>query len=178
MGRECRPPPDKVKPYSRTLAPLQARFDLSEHRQQIGHRINHEMCTSRPERRRHTIPNGLPLLGRCAGVFSQRQPSWAARKRQCNAALLWALRGRLSEFRDYTRNHWRLGLLGALASTLAYGTILWAMTQAPIAMVAALRESSVIFAVLISALWFKEGQLKRGLIASIVLIFGVFLLRS
>jgi drug/metabolite transporter (DMT)-like permease len=52
------------------------------------------------------------------------------------------------------------------------------MTQAPIAMVAALRESSVIFAVLIGALWFKEGHLRRGIVAGAVVMAGVFLLRN
>mgnify|MGYP000884342837 CR=1 FL=1 len=55
---------------------------------------------------------------------------------------------------QYFLTHWRLGFVGAIAAMLAYATVLWAMTQAPIAMVAALRESSVIFAVLIGALWF------------------------
>lgn len=79
---------------------------------------------------------------------------------------------------QYFLTHWRLGFIGASAATLAYGTVLWAMTQAPIAMVAALRESSVIFAVLIGALWFKEGHLRSGVIASAVVVAGIILLRS
>ena len=49
------------------------------------------------------------------------------------------------------------GLLGGAASLGAYGIVLWAMTRAPIAAVAALRETSVLFAALIGALWLKEG---------------------
>jgi len=79
---------------------------------------------------------------------------------------------------QYFLSHWRLGFVGASAATLAYGTVLWAMTQAPIAMVAALRESSVIFAVLIGALWFKEGHLRRGIIAGAVVVAGIILLRG
>ena len=49
------------------------------------------------------------------------------------------------------------GLLGGAASLGAYAIVLWAMTRAPIAAVAALRETSVLFAALIGALWLKEG---------------------
>lgn len=93
-------------------------------------------------------------------------------------ALLMGLRSDRGALRPYFLSHWRLGLLGATAALLAYATVLWAMTQAPIAMVAALRESSVIFAVLIGALWFKEGHLRRGIVAATVVMAGVFLLRS
>jgi drug/metabolite transporter (DMT)-like permease len=93
-------------------------------------------------------------------------------------ALLMGLRSDRGALRSYFLSHWRLGLLGATAALLAYATVLWAMTQAPIAMVAALRESSVIFAVLIGALWFKEGHLRRGIVAATVVMAGVFLLRS
>ncbi len=52
---------------------------------------------------------------------------------------------------------WRRGLLGGAASLGAYGIVLWAMTRAPVAAVAALRETSVLFAALIGAVWLKEG---------------------
>lgn len=80
--------------------------------------------------------------------------------------------------RQYFKQHWRLGLLGALCSTCAYTAILWAMTRAPIAMVAALRESSVIFAVLIGSLWFNEGRFRLGVLAASLVVFGILLLRS
>jgi drug/metabolite transporter (DMT)-like permease len=86
-------------------------------------------------------------------------------------------RRRGPQMRDYFAQHWRLGLLGALCSTGAYTAILWAMTQAPIAMVAALRESSVIFAVLIGSLWFGEGRLRLGLVAGCLVVAGILLLR-
>jgi len=91
--------------------------------------------------------------------------------------LLWQYRRRGRPMFDYFRSHWRLGLIGALCSTTAYSTILWAMTQAPVAMIAALRESSVVFAVLIGSLWFKEGRLHQGLMAGAAVVFGILLLR-
>lgn len=43
------------------------------------------------------------------------------------------------------------GLMGGACSVGSYGLALWAMTQAPIALVAALRETSVVFGTLIAA---------------------------
>lgn len=60
-------------------------------------------------------------------------------------ALLAALRAR-----------WRTGAAGGVLTLTAYGIVLWAMTQAPIALVAALRETSVVFGVAIASLLLKE----------------------
>ncbi|HEX6793421.1 MAG TPA: EamA family transporter [Casimicrobiaceae bacterium] len=57
----------------------------------------------------------------------------------------------------YLGRSWRRGLLGGVASLGAYGIVLFAMTRAPVAAVAALRETSVLFAAVIGALWLKEG---------------------
>lgn len=56
----------------------------------------------------------------------------------------------------YLQRHWRRGLFGGACTLTSYALALWAMTQAPIALVAALRETSVIFAVLIAALVLRE----------------------
>ena len=77
----------------------------------------------------------------------------------------------------YVRRHWATGFLGAGVATSAYAIVLWAMTQAPIAVVAALRESSVIFAVLIGYLWFREGRLRPGLLAAGLVAIGVVLIK-
>ena len=52
---------------------------------------------------------------------------------------------------------WRRGLLGGFCSVAAYGIVLWAMTRAPVAAVAALRETSVLFAAIIGTVLLKEG---------------------
>ena len=66
---------------------------------------------------------------------------------------------------------YHLALLGTLASLGSYGIALWAMTQAPVATVAALREASVLFAALLGAILFKEVfGLQRG--AGTLLIVG------
>ena len=64
---------------------------------------------------------------------------------------------------SYMRGRWPLALLGMLASLGSYGIALWAMTQAPVATVAALREVSVLFAALLGAIFLKEKfGLQRG----------------
>jgi drug/metabolite transporter (DMT)-like permease len=57
----------------------------------------------------------------------------------------------------YLRRGWRRGLLGGACSLGAYAIVLFAMTRAPVAAVAALRETSVLFAALIGGVWLKEG---------------------
>lgn len=79
--------------------------------------------------------------------------------------------------RGYFAAHWCIGLFAAGCSMTAYSLVLWAMTQAPVALVAALRETSVIFAVLIGSVWFREGRLRSGLVAAALVVAGIFLLR-
>lgn len=56
----------------------------------------------------------------------------------------------------YLRRHWRRGLAGGACTLASYALALWAMTQAPIALVAALRETSVVFATLLAATLLRE----------------------
>jgi drug/metabolite transporter (DMT)-like permease len=64
--------------------------------------------------------------------------------RNANAVLSVPLRG------------WGKGFIGGLCTLCAYGLALWAMTQAPIALVAALRETSVLMGTALGALLLKE----------------------
>jgi phosphonate utilization associated putative membrane protein len=77
----------------------------------------------------------------------------------------------------YARRRGPLLLLGACASLGSYGIALWAMTRAPVAAVAALRESSVLFATLIGVLVLKEGFTPRRAIATGAIAVGVMALR-
>jgi len=77
----------------------------------------------------------------------------------------------------YVRNQWRRGLLGGFCSVAAYAIVLWAMTRAPVAAVAALRETSVIFAALIGALWLKEGFGFARLAGAATVVLGVATLK-
>ncbi len=69
-----------------------------------------------------------------------------------------------------------LGLTGGLISGLAYGLALFAKTLAPIGIVSAVRETSVIFAALIGVYWLGEGPAKRRLVAASVVALGVIIL--
>ena len=77
----------------------------------------------------------------------------------------------------YAKQRWPLALGGALASLGSYGITLWAMTQAPVAMVAALRETSVLFAVLMGAWFLKERFNPRRLTGTLIILAGVMALR-
>ncbi len=70
---------------------------------------------------------------------------------------------------------WR-GLLAGCLSVAAYGAVIWAQTKAPLAEVAALRETGVISAAVIGALFFKEGFGFRRIIAAGVVALGIVLI--
>ncbi|KAF0171915.1 MAG: DMT family permease [Rhodobacteraceae bacterium] len=75
------------------------------------------------------------------------------------------------------RKAWGSGLLAAAASYGAYGVSVWAMTKAPIAVVAAVRETSILFAVLIGWLVFGEKMTRGKALAACVIVSGVILTR-
>jgi drug/metabolite transporter (DMT)-like permease len=64
------------------------------------------------------------------------------------------------------------GSLAGVLSLVAYGLVLWAQTRGALAVVAALRETSVVFAALIGALAFGERLPTRRIIASAVIAAG------
>ena len=73
----------------------------------------------------------------------------------------------------------RAGLLiGGPASFAAYGIVVWAFTQAPIAMVTALRETSIVFALLIGVGLFGERLNLAKLASTTATIAGAALLRA
>lgn len=72
---------------------------------------------------------------------------------------------------------WRLGFGGALASYASYAVAVWAMTRAPIALVAGLRESSVAFGLLIGWLWFSEPMTKGKALSVAMIVGGIALMR-
>jgi len=69
-----------------------------------------------------------------------------------------------------------LALLGGVISGCAYGLVLYAKTLAPLGLVSALRETSVIFAAMIGVLWFGEGPRARRLIAAGIVAIGIILI--
>ncbi|MCT9810834.1 DMT family transporter [Acidovorax sp. Be4] len=78
----------------------------------------------------------------------------------------------------YMAGRWRIAWLGTLASLGSYGIALWAMTQAPVAVVAALRETSVLFAALIGTLFLREAFGPRRALGVGMVLAGVMVLRG
>jgi drug/metabolite transporter (DMT)-like permease len=69
------------------------------------------------------------------------------------------------------------GLAGGAMQTLSYGIVLWAMTLAPIALVASLRETSVLFGAMIAVLVLREPLRTARVAAAILIVCGLFLIR-
>ncbi|MCO5130638.1 MAG: EamA family transporter [Xanthobacteraceae bacterium] len=88
---------------------------------------------------------------------------------------LW-LRDRAG-LRRQLRRRGAIGLIGGACAVGSYGVALWAMTQAPVAAVAALRETSVLFAVVIAMAVLRERGGVRRLIAGALVVAGAAVLR-
>jgi drug/metabolite transporter (DMT)-like permease len=83
---------------------------------------------------------------------------------------------RFNRARNISQRALVLGLTGGLISGLAYGLALFAKTLAPIGIVSAARETSVIFAAVIGVVWLREGPAPRRLLAGSVVASGVIIL--
>lgn len=99
-----------------------------------------------------SVLTGLPMLG------------WALVARR--QALLTALRATPL-----------LPLVGGGGTLVSYGLALWAMTMAPLAVVAALRETSIVFALILAKLMLKEYTGLRRIAAGGLILAGAMLLR-
>ena len=86
-------------------------------------------------------------------------------------------RGRGPAIAGYFRTRWPRALIGGTLALGAYGIALWAMTRAPIALVAVLRETSVIFAALLSSVFLREKMTRRRLVATGAVMCGLIALR-
>ncbi|MCR5813223.1 MAG: EamA family transporter [Desulfovibrio sp.] len=84
----------------------------------------------------------------------------------------------------YKRSYWQYarkrplpGLLGGVACVISYGIAIWAMTKAPIPVVAALRETSVIFGMLLSILILHEKLTVLRVVAVLLVAAGAAILK-
>lgn len=68
-------------------------------------------------------------------------------------------------------------MTNAAVSRASYGLALWAMTQAPVAVVSALRETSILFGIALSALVLKERLPRIRLVAACIVAAGAMVLR-
>lgn len=91
---------------------------------------------------------------------------------------VWAVSRRgVAAVGGHVRRNWWRGLIGGAGSIGSYGIALWAMTKAPVATVAALRESAIVFALIISVVILKERASVWRYVAGTIIAAGVLILR-
>ncbi|HWB44460.1 MAG TPA: EamA family transporter [Hyphomicrobiaceae bacterium] len=83
-----------------------------------------------------------------------------------------------SKLTEECKAHWPIALGGAALSVAAYVIVVWAMTVAPIALVAALRETSVLFAAVLGTLLLREPLRTVRIAAACLVLAGVLLVRA
>jgi drug/metabolite transporter (DMT)-like permease len=91
--------------------------------------------------------------------------------------LIYGLLRRGVEVGRYWRMHWLRAFIGGSCAVGAYGIALWAMTRAPIAVVAVLRETAVIFGAFIAYFVLKEKLTRRRLAATGAVMLGLVALK-
>lgn len=91
--------------------------------------------------------------------------------------LLVLARRQRGEVLAHARERFSVALPCAVAIMASYGIALWAMTRAPVAMVAALRETSVLFAVILGVWLFQERLSGLRAIGIAAILLGVVALR-
>jgi drug/metabolite transporter (DMT)-like permease len=77
----------------------------------------------------------------------------------------------------HVRLNWGRGLIGGAGSIASYGLALWAMTKAPVATVAALRETAILFALVISVTVLKEKASVWRYLAGVIIALGGLILK-
>ena len=80
-------------------------------------------------------------------------------------------------FIHFARRHWRAGLGGGIATFTAYGLVIYALSLGAMGLVAALRETSVVFAFVIGVVFLGERATVLRLVAALMVAGGVVLLR-
>ncbi|WP_342114981.1 DMT family transporter [Pseudoduganella sp. OTU4001] len=81
------------------------------------------------------------------------------------------------QLHGYAIQHWRTAILGGAGTLGSYGLALWAMTVAPLAAVAALRETSILFAALIARFFLSERIGRKRALAIAAIAAGAVLMR-
>jgi drug/metabolite transporter (DMT)-like permease len=85
--------------------------------------------------------------------------------------------GRVRECAAHLALHWRRAAAGGAMTVGSYATALWAMTLAPVALVVALRETSVLFGAGIGLLFLGERLTPRRALATGAVLAGLVALR-
>ena len=86
-----------------------------------------------------------------------------------------AFRGR--QVTDHVLAQWKKGALGGACTFASYSLALWAMTKAPIAPVAALRETSIIFSAILAVIFLKESISPLRYVSIIIVALGAIIIK-
>ncbi|WP_022712148.1 DMT family transporter [Pseudochrobactrum sp. AO18b] len=87
---------------------------------------------------------------------------------------IWKYRGQLV---GHIRQRGHLAMIGGAGTLGSYGLALWAMTMAPVAMVAALRETSILFGMILSLFLLREHISLKRLAGALLIVCGTVLMR-
>jgi drug/metabolite transporter (DMT)-like permease len=86
-----------------------------------------------------------------------------------------AFRGR--QVTDHVLAQWKKGALGGACTFASYSLALWAMTHAPIAPVAALRETSIIFSAILAVIFLKESISPLRYVSIMIVALGAIVIK-
>ena len=89
----------------------------------------------------------------------------------------YALARRGREVMAAMGRHWGIGVAGGVLQVGSYGIAIWAMTVAPIAIIAALRETSVLFGAAIAVVFLGEPLRASRVVAALMIVAGLTLIR-
>jgi drug/metabolite transporter (DMT)-like permease len=89
----------------------------------------------------------------------------------------WVLLRRPARVLEHFHRRWHFALIGGACGVAAYTLALWAMTRAPIALVAALRETAILFGTALSVLFLRERIGMSQYAATAVIMLGAVVLR-
>lgn len=92
--------------------------------------------------------------------------------------VLWSWRRRRGSAEALSRTVMARGAIAGALSVAAYGLVLWAQTRGALAVVAALRETSVVFAAFIGATVFDERLPTRRVVSALLIAGGAVLLAA
>lgn len=126
----------------------------------------------------YMVADGLGV--RSAGPTFQHQLAYIAWLSVVQGPWLFilAIRLRPAVTLKHLRNNWWRGVMGGLVANVGYGIAIYALVLGPMAHVAALRETSVLFASLIGILLLGEPSSSLRLAAAFLIVSGLVLMNG
>lgn len=121
----------------------------------------------------------IAVLSDSAGARAANDPiAYASMVTVGNALAMSAYHGRRVDLPRVLADHWPITFLAPVLSTASYLTTIWSLGQARVALVIAIRETSMLFALAIGALVLRERVGRWHGLAVAVVFVGVLLIRG